>query len=47
MPTGFAADTGILNEPVIDTEPVNWCVLVNKEPLMLDPVTKSIDDVIV
>ena len=37
----------VVKEPVIDTDPVNWCVLANKEPNLVDPVTKSVDDVIV
>ena len=45
MPTGFAVDTGILKDPVIETEPVNWWVLVNRDPLTLDPVIYSLDDV--
>ena len=45
MPTGLAADTGILKEPVIDTDPVNSCVFINKEPLTVDPVINSLDDV--
>ena len=36
-----------VNDPVIEVEPVIWCVFDNKEPLIEDPVTKSIDDVIV
>ena len=37
----------IPNDPVIDTLPVNWCVLDKVEPNLVDPVTKSVDDVIV
>ena len=34
--------------PVIKTLPVNWCVLVlNDDPNLVDPVTKSTLDVIV
>jgi hypothetical protein len=33
--------------PVIDTLPVNWCVLVDKLPKRVEPVTKSVDDVMV
>ena len=29
------------------TLPVNWCVSVSKLPNLVDPVTKSVDDVIV
>jgi hypothetical protein len=35
------------NDPVIPTLPVNACVLANKLPKRVDPVTKSTDDVIV
>ena len=42
----MASDTGIFREPVIDTDPVNWCVLVNRLPNLVDPVTKSVDEVI-
>ena len=35
------------NDPVIETEPVNSCVLVSNDPFLVDPVTKSMDDVIV
>ena len=34
-------------EPVIPTLPVNWWVLVNELPKRVDPVTKSVDEVIV
>ena len=33
--------------PVMLTLPVNWCVLASKLPNLLDPVTKSTEDVIV
>ena len=35
------------NEPVILTEPVNWWVLVSKVPNLVEPVTKSVEEVIV
>ena len=35
------------NDPVTVTLPVNSCVLVNKLPNLVDPVTNSTDDVIV
>ena len=35
-----------VNEPVIETYPVNSCVLVNKLPNLVDPVTYSVDEVI-
>ena len=35
------------SDPVIVTLPVNWCVLVSCVPNLVDPVTKSTDDVIV
>ena len=36
-----------VSEPVIPTDPVNACVLANKLPKRVDPVTKSTDEVIV
>ena len=35
------------NEPVILIDPVNWWVLAVNDPKRVDPVTKSIDEVIV
>ena len=40
-------DPFTVNDPVIKTEPVNSCVFVSKLPLRVEPVTKSIDEVIV
>ena len=36
-----------LTDPVIPTLPVNWCVLDSNEPFLVEPVTNSIDEVIV
>ena len=36
-----------VNEPVINTDPVNSCVFVSNDPLRVDPVLNSILDVIV
>jgi len=35
------------NEPDTETLPVNWWVLEVNVPNLVDPVTKSVDDVIV
>jgi hypothetical protein len=31
----------IVRDPVMFTDPVNWCVFANEEPNLVDPVTKS------
>jgi hypothetical protein len=36
-----------VSEPVIDTDPVNWCVFDSKLPKRVEPVINSVDEVIV
>jgi hypothetical protein len=43
----MVSDPFTINDPVIKTDPVNWCVFVNNDPLRVEPVINSVDEVIV